>query len=119
MANESLSWIAGEEQRLQCPGGEWRIGTTTLCGQGHGSVGKQEFASLWEQGSIKIKQLGELAELISLCSGAGMVHGVPGLISLCCLGQVSFEGRGGRMEDPTTTGAPHCFCLWKWLLPWG
>lgn len=43
----SLSWIAGEEQRLQCPGGEWGIGTTDLCGQDHGSMGKQEFAYQW------------------------------------------------------------------------
>lgn len=43
----SLSWIAGEEQRLQCPGGEWGVGTTDLCGHDHGSMGKQEFAYQW------------------------------------------------------------------------
>lgn len=96
MAYDFLSWIAGEEQHLQCPGGEWGIGTKNLFGQ-----------DPWENRNLLIKGSSDALKYSSWfnwqsCSpsavGLGWWMGhLPGLI-ICGLGQVSFEGReeGGK-----------------------
>lgn len=119
MAYDPLSWITGEEQYLQPPGGEWGTGNTDLCHQDHRSTGKHICLLKVEMvyWSIAAGLTGGSWQSWCLSStGLGWWMGyLPSLISVA-LFKLSFEER----EKPLpTSGAHQSFCLWKQILSQG